>query len=74
MHSASCWQWLHWQRRGGIPGVCIVAVAQLVTHWMKCLWFHSIRIRSHLAAVFVLPLFSGVEKDRKMIMRTCGKC
>ena len=43
------------QRHGELTDICIDAVSQLMTHWIKRLSSGSIRFQSHLAEVFVEP-------------------
>jgi hypothetical protein len=62
--------WLQLLRPGGLTGVCVATVSQPGVHWMKRPLFGSIRIESHRAELFVKPRLAGVEKVRKMIMKS----
>ena len=72
VHPASYYQWLHWQWHDGLTDICVVAVCQWVTHWMKFPPIGLIKIRSHLAGSFQLPLFIGVKYARMMITKEVG--
>jgi len=61
VHPGSYSRWLHWQRRSGLTGDCILVVCQWLTDWMKRPLIGSIRTRCYQAVVFVYPRFGGVE-------------
>jgi len=58
----SDFRWLQLQRRGGLTGVCVAAVSQLMEHCTKRLSFRSIPIQSHLVQVLVEPWLAVVER------------
>jgi len=58
------------ERRGGLPGVCVAAVSEPGAHRIKRQLFGLVRIESHRAAVFVEPCLAVVDMVRKMITRS----
>jgi len=70
VHPVSCSLWVQLQHCGGLTGICVAAVSQPEAHSMKHPLFGSIRIQSPWGEVFVETELNGVEKVRKMIMKS----